>query len=105
MPTEVNSEGDIQPGDFYEDCAYHPCLCMRVLDKEVAGISLVDGSVDRCCSIGHCGVRRLTAEEAVEWKLFGPPGIDLPPDRRWWAGLEDIARMYRPRGRGSPDAT
>jgi hypothetical protein len=38
MPTDVLSESDIRPGDFYEDCFYHPCLCIRVLDDEVSGI-------------------------------------------------------------------
>ena len=104
MPTDVQTESDLRPGDYYEDCACHPCLCIRVLDDEVAGISLVDGSMDRCCSVRHCGVRRLTYEEAVEWKLYGPRGVDLPPEGGWWAGLADMARMYRPGGRGRTDS-
>ena len=102
--TDVQSEADIRPGDYDEECFNHPCHCIRVLDEEVAGISLVDGSMDRCCSVGHCGVRRLTYEEAVEWKLYGPCEVQVPPEGRWWARLADIAHMYRPRGRGGPDA-
>lgn len=43
MSTDVLAESDIRPGDFYEDCAYHPCLCIRVFEDEVSGISLADG--------------------------------------------------------------
>jgi hypothetical protein len=75
-----------------------------VLDDEVAGISHVDGSMDRCCSVRHCGVRRLTYDEAVEWKLYGPRDVELPPEGGWWVPLADMARMYRPDGRGGSDA-
>ena len=104
MPTDVRRETDLRPGDYYEDCFYHPCLCIRVLDDEVSGISLVDGSVPRSCSVGHCGIRQLTYDEAVEWKLYGPPDAELKPDSRWWIPFADEARMYRPRGRDGPDA-
>jgi len=84
MPTDVTQIGDVQPGDFYEDCAYHPCLCIRVLDEEVAGISLVDGSSPRSCDIHHCGVRKLTFDEAMQWKFYGPTDRELPDESRWW---------------------
>lgn len=47
-----------KPGDYYEDCAYHPCLCIAVDGQGgISGISLVDGSSPRCCDIAQCGVR------------------------------------------------
>jgi hypothetical protein len=30
MPREIKSTAALAPGDFYEDCAYHPCLCISV---------------------------------------------------------------------------
>ena len=44
----------------------------------VEGISLVDGSFPRNCGIPQCGVRELTFEEAVIWRIHGPP--DVPPE-------------------------
>jgi len=44
------------------------------------GISLVDGSFPRQCGIPQCGVRKLTVEEAVQWRFFGPP--DVPPESK-----------------------
>jgi hypothetical protein len=58
------------PGDLYEDCAYHPCLCVgvSVADDEIWGISLIDGSYPRSCSLNHCDVRKVGVEEAWEIK-------------------------------------
>ena len=41
------------PGDIYEDVIYHPCLCVGVSveEDELWGISLIDGSYPRNCSI------------------------------------------------------
>ena len=80
MPIDVTATSDLRPGDFYEDCFYQPCLCISVLDKEVSGISLVDGSYPRTCEIHHCGVRKLTFDEAMRWKFFGP--LDIETFRR-----------------------
>lgn len=63
------SPNDIRPGDIYEDCSYHPELCTWRDDDEVAGISLIDASRPRSCSLSHCGVVKLdiaSAENAVE---------------------------------------
>ena len=56
-------------GDIYEDSAHHPCLCVEinVPNDEIWGISLVDGSYPRSCSLEHSGVRELTIEEA--WRI------------------------------------
>jgi hypothetical protein len=69
--------GDVKVGDIYEDCAYHPVVCEEVEDEgeNVSGVSLLDGSRPRSCSLQHCGVRLLTKEEADKsieaWKKGG----------------------------------
>ena len=60
---------DIAPGDIYEDCSYHPVLCTSRDGDEVQGISLIDGSRPRACSLTHCGVVKLeiaAVTDAVE---------------------------------------
>lgn len=45
MPHAVSQPGDLIPGDLFEDCRYHPCLCIEANTSEdrdgVYGISLV----------------------------------------------------------------
>jgi hypothetical protein len=94
MPSEF--DGDVSPGDFYEDCSYHPCLCIRVHDDEISGVSLVDGSYPRSCDIHHCGIRKLTLDEAMWWKFYGPKDIELPQELQWWQPLAGTAWMYWP---------
>lgn len=87
MPTHVVKLGDLRPGDIYEDCMYHPCLCTRVIDEgdmAIEGISLVDGSYPRGCGVPGCEVRKLTLEEAMQWKFQGPADAELDEDHRWW---------------------
>lgn len=88
MPKPIQSEKEIRVGDFYEDCAFHPCLCTSVgADGDadcVEGISLVDGSSPRCCSARHCGLRILTVEEAIQWKFHGPADNQFEGKDRWW---------------------
>jgi hypothetical protein len=78
MPIPIQDAGELRPGDFYEDCAYHPCHCTSIDTECVEGISLVDGSFPRQCSVPQCGVRKLTFEEAIQWRFHGPP--DVPPE-------------------------
>ena len=78
MPTPLKDAEEIRSGEFYEDCAYHPCLCTGTEMGTVEGISLVDGSYPRNCGVPQCDVRKLTFEEAVQWRLHGPP--DVPPE-------------------------
>jgi hypothetical protein len=54
-------------GGIYEDCAYHPCLCTEVDEdeRELTGISLIDGSLPRSCSIEHCGPEVLSVGQAA----------------------------------------
>lgn len=86
MPKRLESYKQIGPGDFFEDCAYHPCICVSVNaeDDEILGISLVDGSYPRACSVKHCGLQLLSLEEVMIWKLNGPAEGDVPKNKRWW---------------------
>jgi hypothetical protein len=100
MPKTIKTTRELRPGDFYEDCAYHPCLCIATRRGTVEGISLVDGSYPRNCGVPHCGVRKLTFKEAVTWKLHGPP--DVPPEiemtdaQKYWLRNESQGRQYYP---------
>lgn len=103
MPRRPTSIRELSVGAYYEDCAFHPCLCIGT-DPEhgsVHGISLVDGSFPRTCDINHCGVRILTPEEAITWRFQGP--LDLPPevefqeDAKWWTQHAEFAAQYWPR--------
>lgn len=84
MPTPINSETDIEPGEIYEDTSYHPCLCLGVREDTVWGVSLVDGSYPRSASIRMSAPRKLTLEEAWRWKLHGPADEELGLQFRWW---------------------
>lgn len=54
-------------GLIYEDCFFHPVLCtyLSVDDDEMRGISLIDGSGPRGCSLQHCGPLPLSVAESV----------------------------------------
>ena len=90
----------IKPGDIYESCSYHPVLCLGVDYKqdEIWGVSLIDGSYPRSCSLLHCGVRKLTPKQAWQIKMSGPldaaDGERVDPKRRWWRDGLDISE-YR----------
>lgn len=81
----------IRVGDIFEDCAFHPVLCLGADYQEDAlwGISLIDGTYPRSCSFIHCGVRKLSLEEAWSIKMCGPAAeadaASIDPDRRWWS--------------------
>jgi hypothetical protein len=85
MPTRISQPGELLPGELYEDCRFHPCLCTEGNSPEdldgVWGISLVDGTPSGC-SLSNCAIRKLTVEEAVHWKYHGPR--DHVVDDRWW---------------------
>jgi len=89
----VTSEDQIKVGDYFEDCAYHPCVVVSIEMGCVNGISLVDGSYPRNCGILQCDLRILTLEEVVQWKFHGPP--DVPPEieieekRKWWIQAQE----------------
>ncbi len=69
---------NLSPGDIYEDCSYHPVLCVFIdYDHDsIEEISLIDGSYPRSCSLLSCGVRKLTVEEAWRIKKSGPDDIE-----------------------------
>jgi hypothetical protein len=58
---------DSRVGAVYEDCAFHPVLCTHVSDMndEIQGISLVDGSEPRACSLSHCHPEPLSHSQAI----------------------------------------
>ena len=79
---------NLNPGDIYEDCSYHPVLCVSVdYDNDsIEGISLIDGTYPRCCSLLSCGVKKLSVEEAWKIKQFGPGDIEAKNyiKKKWW---------------------
>jgi hypothetical protein len=57
-------------GCIFEDCAFHPVLCTAIEDgldgdAELLGISLIDGTGPRSCSVLHCGPEILLLEQVV----------------------------------------
>ncbi|MGW1530903.1 hypothetical protein [Streptomyces aureus] len=74
--TDPGNPNNIQVGDIYEDCSFHPVLCTAV--DEVAGvvlsgISLIDGTYPRSCDALHCGPVRIRIEDvmAIKQDLHG----------------------------------
>jgi hypothetical protein len=85
MPQPISKPGELLPGDLFEDCRFHPCLCIESNTADdpdgVYGILLVDGTP--CgCSVSHCGLRKLTVTEVDHWKYHGP--TDRQVEDRWW---------------------
>ena len=87
---KVKAELQLSPGDLYEDCSFHPVICVEVdYDRdEIFGISLIDGSYMRNCSLRFCGVHKLTIEEAWTIRRYGPPEPQdkdrIVSEKRWW---------------------
>ena len=81
----------LKPGDIYEDCTYHPVLCLGVdyTKDEIWGVSLVDGTQPRACSLIHCGIRRITPKQAWDIKMRGPlleaERASIGKDNQWWS--------------------
>lgn len=67
----------IRPGDFYEDCSYHPVVCTQNDRGDLYGISLIDGTGPRGCSAFHCGPIKMTVSQVLyvkkNWKPDGDP--------------------------------
>ena len=65
---------DFRPGDIYEDCSFHPVLCTYVDEDEIGGISLIDASAPRACSLSGCAVIQLTIEDVIaarrDWPAY-----------------------------------
>ncbi|TYB56366.1 hypothetical protein FXF51_43845 [Nonomuraea sp. PA05] len=62
----------ISPGDIYEDCAFHPVLCTFNDGDQILGISLIDASMPRACSIGFCAVVKLSIEDVIAARTDWP---------------------------------
>src|SRR4051812_752949 len=62
------------PGDIYEDCSFHPALCTFNDGDQIQGISLVDATAPRACSIGHCAVIKLSIADVIaaraDWSTY-----------------------------------
>ena len=61
----MDAAGELGVGRIYEDCAFHAVLCTAFDGDDLVGISLIDGSYPRSCSVAHCGPVPLTLEQAV----------------------------------------
>ncbi len=80
----------LKPGDIYEDCNFHPVVCLGVNYKadEIWGASMIDGTHPRTCSLSSCGVRKLSIKQAWQIKISGPLAAEdrerISQERRWW---------------------
>lgn len=86
MALRIQSAEEIRVGDYFESCSFHPCLCIEVDEngRNIEGISLVNGGIQHC-SVFHCGIRKLTVDEAIHWKLHGPRELeDREVEQKWW---------------------
>jgi hypothetical protein len=77
----------IKVGDIYEDCSYHPVLCLESDGFDVAGISLFDHSQPRSCSVKHCGVRKMSAQEVA---------IRLSHKDQWLTAEKEFQKTHDP---------
>lgn len=83
-------------GDYYLDCFGHPCVVTEVntvygiwyglWDIDIAGVSLVDGTAPRSCSVYHCAPEKITYEFALVCKI-------LYSQRK--QATEDIYQIYQ----------
>ena len=93
MPIDYSDKLEVKPGQYYEDVSYHPCICLDC-DKEydvIIGISIIDGTYPRSCSLTHQDVRILSYEEAMHWKFYGPkdaPEFEAPWLKDGWKGSD-----------------
>jgi hypothetical protein len=76
--------GRIKPGDIYEDCSFHPVLCTFADGDEIEGISLIDATTPRACSVGHCGVIKLSVADVIAARADWPAYL-----ARRMAGVSD----------------
>ncbi len=74
MHRDPRQTGDIEPGDIYEVCSFHPVLCTFDDEDQILGISLIDASMPRACSIGHCAVIKLSINDVIaardDWPTY-----------------------------------
>jgi hypothetical protein len=63
---------EIKPGEIYEDCSFHPVLCLYNDGDQIHGVSLIDASAPRACSIGHCAVVKLSVDDVIAARADWP---------------------------------
>jgi hypothetical protein len=68
----IDQPGDINPGDIYEDCAFHPVLCTHNDGEVVTGISLIDATTPRTCDLKYCGVIKLAIDDVIAARADWP---------------------------------
>lgn len=68
----IDEPGDINPGDIYEDCAFHPVLCTHNDRGVLMGISLIDATTPRTCDLKHCGVIKLSIDDVIAARTDWP---------------------------------
>jgi len=85
VPIRVSKPGDLNVGDYFESCSFHPCVITNIdsTGVQIEGVSLVDNGTQHC-NVRHCGIRSLTEQEARQWKQAGPADLELPMGERWW---------------------
>jgi len=70
----IDQPGDINPGDIYEDCSFHPVLCTHNDGEVLMGISLIDATAPRTCDLEHCGVIKLSIDDVnaarADWPAY-----------------------------------
>ena len=62
----------IKPGEIYEDCSFQPVLCTFNDGDQIQGISLIDATTPRACSIGHCAVIKLSIADVIAARADWP---------------------------------
>jgi hypothetical protein len=73
MASVTDNEGArIKPGEIYEDCSFHPVLCLYNDGDQIHGVSLIDASAPRACSIGHCAVVKLSVDDVIAARADWP---------------------------------
>jgi hypothetical protein len=90
IPASVSTER-IQRGQFYEDCHYHPMLCLSADGDKLVGVSLVTGGMG-VCSEHDCAAVPMTLEEAIDRKLHWEEiaeDLQERPEAIHWDRIED----------------
>lgn len=86
----------IKIGDIYEDCGCHPCLCVKVDGDDIDGISLVDASYPRCCSIHHCAPKKISINKAMQMReTYSKNNLPLIFGKMGWA-FENWFKDHKP---------
>lgn len=116
MPRNIRTLRGIKIGDYVEDCNYQPGIVTEKYDDPAGpdyGMvriqSYVHMGMDGYCSVFHCGLRKLTADEVMTWLISGPTDVDNDSIGWWkWQSVFEIeppkppARTPRTRKKKKP---